>query len=272
MTRALASPALPDLRRLWTDAPALTMLALILTLGLFPLCAAMALDLREFQGQSPWLKPVKFHSALAIFVVTLAFFARYMPEATRQGRAWRWFTGAVVFAITAECVWLWGAAALNTASHFNTDHPVFSAVYTLMGALAVLLTSASLAMGLSIWRNPAAGLTKGVRLSIALGLILTFLLTVITAGYMAGQPGHFVGQPVTGAALPIFGWSREVGDLRVAHFLATHALHGLPLWGLVAARMGDARGAVTLVWGGAALYTILVMATFLQAVNGLPLF
>ena len=272
MTSALPSPALPDLRRLWTDAPALTLLALILTLGLVPLYAAMALDLREFQGHSPWLKPIKFHSALAIYTITLAFFARYMPGPTKASRGWRWFTGAVVFAIMAECVWIWGAATLNTASHFNTDHPVFSAIYTVMGALAILLTSACLAMGLSIWRNPATGLTEGVRLSIALGLILTFLLTVLTAGYMAGQPGHFVGQPVTGAALPIFGWSREVGDLRVAHFLATHALHGLPLWGVVAARMGDARGAVTLVWGGAAVYTILVMATFIQALNGQPLF
>ena len=271
MTTALASPALPDLRRLWTDAPALTLLAVILTLGLIPLYAAMALDLREFQGNSPWLKPVKFHYALAIYAITLAFFARFMPAATRASRRWRWFTGAVILAILAECLWLWSAASVNTAAHFNTDHPIFAAVYTLMGAFAVLLTSASLAMGISIWRNRATSLPEGLRLSIALGLILTFVLTVITAGYMAGQPGHFVGTPGTGAALPVLGWSREVGDLRVAHFLATHALHGLPVWGLIAIRMGDARGAVTLVWGGAALYAALVMATFIQALNGMPL-
>ncbi|MBD1206590.1 MAG: hypothetical protein H9533_20995 [Rhodobacteraceae bacterium] len=274
MTAALASPARqgPDLRRLWTDAPALATLSLILILGLIPLYAAMSLDLREFQGESPWLKPVKFHYALAIYAVSLAVFARYMPAATRQGRAWRWFIGAVVFAIIAECVWLWGAASVNTASHFNTDHPVFSAIYTLMGAFAVLLTSASLVMGISIWRNRATGLHPAVQLSIALGLILTFALTVPAAGYLSAADGHFVGTPVTGAALPILGWSREVGDLRVAHFLSTHALHGLPLWGLIAARMGDARGSVTLVWGGAALYVILVAATFIQALNGLPLF
>lgn len=272
MTAALATPAAaPDLRRLWTYAPALTLLSMILILGLIPLYAAMALDLREFQGNSPWLKPVKFHYALAIYALTLAFFARFMPEATRTGRPWRWFMGAVVFAITAECVWLWGAANLNTASHFNTEIPAFAAIYNLMGAFAVLLTSASLVMGISIWRNPATGLSQGVKLSIALGLILTFVLTVITAGYLSAQPGHFVGTPVTGATLPIFGWSREVGDLRVAHFLSTHALHALPLWGLIATRMGDARGAVTLVWGGAALYAALVAATFIQALNGLPL-
>lgn len=273
MTAAFAtpSPAAPDLRRLWTDAPALTTLSVILILGLVPLYGAMTLDLRAFQGNSPWLKPVKFHYALAIYALTLAFFARYMPPATRASRAWRWFTGAVVFAIVAECLWLWSAASLNTAAHFNTEVPLFTAVYGLMGVFAVLLTSASLVMGISIWRNRATGLPDGLRLSIALGLILTFVLTVVTAGYLSSAGGHFVGTPVTGAALPILGWSREVGDLRVAHFLSTHALHGLPLWGLIAARMADARGGVTLVWGGAALYAALVVATFVQALNGLPL-
>ncbi len=270
-TFAPPAPAAPDLRRLWTDAPALTILSVILILALIPLYAAMALDLREFQGDSPWLKPVKFHYALAIYAVTLAFFARYMPAATRASRPWRWFTGAVILAIIAECVWLTAAASLNTASHFNTDIPVFAAIYNLMGAFAVLLTSASLVMGLSIWRNPATGLPQAVQLSIALGLILTFVLTIITAGYLSAADGHFVGTPVTGAVLPILGWSREVGDLRVAHFLSTHALHGLPLWGLVAARMADARGGVTLVWAGAAGYALLVVAVFVQALHGHPL-
>lgn len=62
-----------------------------------------------------------------------------------------------------------------------------------------------------------------------------------------------------------------MGDLRVSHFLATHALHGLPLWGLAAARMGDARGSRTLVWAGAAAYATLVLATFAQAIAGQPL-
>jgi hypothetical protein len=273
MTTALASPAplFPDLRRLWTDAPALTVLSVMLILALVPLYAAMAIDTRLFQDESPWLKPVKFHYALAIYALTLAFFARYMPVTTRASRRWRWFTASVVFAILAEAAWLSSAAMQNTASHFNTDIPFFTAIYSLMGVFAVLLTSASLAMGISIWRNPETGLSPVVKLSIALGLILTFLLTVITAGYLSSAGGHFVGTPVTGATLPILGWSREVGDLRVAHFLSTHALHGLPLWGLAAARMANARGGLTLVWAGAGAYALLVAAVFTQALQGLPL-
>jgi hypothetical protein len=273
MTTTIATPAtlFPDLRRLWADAPAFTKLSVMLILALVPLYAAMAIDSRIFQGESPWTKPVKFHFALSIYAISLAFFARYMPATTRASRRWRWFTASVVFAILAECIWLSAAAMQNTASHFNTDMPVFTAIYNVMGAFAVLLTSASLAMGISIWRNPNTGLNSAVKLSIALGLILTFLLTVITAGYLSAADGHFVGTPVTGAVLPILGWSREVGDLRVAHFLSTHALHGLPLWGLAAARMGDARGGVTLVWAGTAAYALLVAAVFVQALQGLPL-
>jgi hypothetical protein len=180
MTRALAArrPMLPILHRVASDAPALTILAILLILSLIPLYAAMALDSRIFQDESPWMKPVKFHYALVVYTSTLAFFARYMPEATRTGRAWRWFTAAVVFAIMAEVAWLSAAAMLNTASHFNTDIPAFAAVYSLMGVLAVLLTSASLVMGISVWRNRATGLDPALQLAVALGLVLTFLLTV----------------------------------------------------------------------------------------------
>lgn len=269
MTIALTAPrqALPDLRRMATDAPALTALAILLTLGLIPLGAAMALDDRLFQGESPWQKPVKFHVALVIYTISLAFFARYMPTATRIGRAWRWFTAAVVVAIMAEVIWLWGAAALNTASHFNTTHPLLAPIYPLMGALAVLLTSASLVMGVAIWRNADTGLGPALHLAVALGLILTFALTVPVAGYLASAGGHFVG--LSSRALWGLGWSRDAGDLRVAHFLATHALHAVPVAGLLAQHLIPAQ-AIRAVWLAAGLFVALVAFTFVQALQGRP--
>jgi hypothetical protein len=261
MTPATPAPRatpLPDLARLWTDAPAFAGLALVLTLALLPLYTAMAIDSRSFVGESPWLKPVKFHYALVIYLITLAFFARYLPDTMRSGLPWRAFAIAVSAAVLAEVIWLSAAAALNTASHFNTERPVFAAIYPVMGALAVLLTAASLVMGLAIWRNPATGLPGALQLSCALGLILTFAATLPVAGFMAGSPGHAVGAATR--HLWLLGWARDAGDLRVAHFLATHALHAVPLAGLAATRLL----AATAAWAA------LIAFTFAQARAGQP--
>lgn len=269
MTATLATtrPPIPNLRRLWSDAPALTTLSVLLFLALIPLYAAMALDSRLFDGESPWLKPVKFHYALGIYTGTLAFFARYMPAATRISRRWRWYSAAVIGAITGEALWLAAAAMQNTASHFNTEITLFMALYPLMGAFAVLLTSASLTMGISIWRNKRTGLPPALHLSIALGLILTFAATIPVAGYLSSAGSHFVG-PST-QTLWLLGWSRDAGDLRVAHFLATHTLHAIPLAGLISTALIPTQ-ATRAVWLASALYALLVAATFVQALQGRP--
>lgn len=246
--------------RFWRDAPAYAGLALFVTLAMAPLLAAMAVDARQFQGEPVWLKPMKFHVALAIYLATLAVYARFMPAGSMETRFWRWHVRAVVFAVLAELVWIGAAAAVGTASHFNQGG-LWAAVYPVMGVLAVTLTSAALVMGLAMRR---ADLPAGFRLSLVLGLVLTFALTLVTAGTMAQFPAHFVGVPVTGAAVPLLGWSREVGDLRVAHFFATHALHAVPLVGWLLPQHKAA------VCAAAVLYAALVLGLFAQALMGIP--
>jgi hypothetical protein len=85
-------------------------------------------------------------------------------------------------------------------------------------------------------------------------------------------PGHFIGTPVTGAVVPIMGWSREVGDLRVAHFLAMHALHAVPLIGVAAMGLSNLALARGLVWAGALGYAALTAITFVHALAGQPAF
>lgn len=266
----LAAPLRRPAFRLWSDAPAFTALAVLIALAMGPVLAAMALDPRTFGGDDIWLKPLKFHVALVIYLLTLAVFARWMTPAQRASRGWRGFVAVVCLCVLAELLWIGGAAAMGTGSHFNETTLVWRVLYPLMGLAAVTLTAASLVMGIAIQRNPATGLHPALRLSVVLGLILTFGLTVITAGYMASRTGHFVGVPMTGARLPVLGWSREVGDLRVGHFLATHALHALPLWGVVVARVVAGRGSRILVWAGAVAYAGLVLASFAQALAGRP--
>lgn len=249
----LSAPALDRIRR---TSPQLLAITTLLILAALPLMLALAIDSRTFQGEDIWLKPLKFHVALAIYTGTLAVYALALPEGRLTTPLWRRYQSVVIAAILAELIWIGAAAALGTGSHFNLAIP---GLYPAMGVAAVILTSLSLTMGLAFWKTRATTLHLGL----AIGLILTFVLTMIVAGTMSNGTGHHVGSPLTGARIPLMGWSREVGDLRVAHFLATHAMHAVPLVALTGSRPA--------VWATAAGYTVITFAVFAQALMGLPL-
>lgn len=244
------------LDRIRHAAPQLTAITALLVLAAAPIIMAMVVDARTFQDEGIWLKPLKFHIALTIYTGSLAVYAVALPQGRLLSRNWRWYQAVVIAAILAEVVWISAASALGTGSHFNLAIP---GLYGFMGLAAVTLTSLSLAMGVVFWKTRAVTLHLGL----ALGLILTFVLTVAIAGTMSSGTGHHIGTPLTGARVPVMGWSREIGDLRVAHFLATHAMHAVPLAALTGSRAA--------VWVTAACYTAVTLATFVQALMGQPL-
>ena len=268
------SPRAParHLSALFAPEPRLAILGAVMALSMGPVLLAMQLDPRLFQGESIWLKPLKFQFALSVYLLSLAYFARFLPAAMTARASYGAFTSVVIFCVLAEMVWIGGAAMFGSASHFNLSTPMMEGIYGLMGVFAVTLTAASLVFAIGIWRHPAGLPDPALRLSVALGLGLTFVLTVIAAGYMASQTGHLVGTPVTGARVPVMGWSREVGDLRLPHFLATHALHVIPLAGLIAARVLPQGAAVAAVWGISAGFVLICLASLAQAIMGLPAF
>ena len=167
-------------------------------------------------------------------------------------------------------VWIAGAAAYGTESHFNTRIPALMAVYPLMGLIAVFLTGATLVFAVLILWHGGSRLRPAFRLSVGLGLVLTFVLTVAVAAYMARGPGHAIGHLSGTSTVPVMGWARDGGDLRVAHFFAAHALHGVPAVGFVASRLLPENAARLAVWAAALLYAAFVVAVFAQAVTGHP--
>ena len=239
-------------------------------LSMVPVLAAMALDDRQFNGINIWDKPFKFLLALSAYLLTLAFFERIVPIQRRRARWYRWHGLAVVAAISLEMIWIAGAAANGTASHFNTTDPVFASIYGFMGLLAVLLTSATLVQGLAIRANRETGLAPVLHHGIWTGLVATFVLTVPVAGYMSSQTGHLVGGNLSDAeGLALIGWARDGGDLRVAHFLATHAMHVIPAFGLVLVWLGKGRDRASVMMF-AVLFAALVLFTLAQAMAGRP--
>lgn len=245
-----------------------TLLLAVLTL---PLLVAHGLDGRELLGVNVWTKPIKFATALIVYLGTLAWFAGWLPAGTTSRRWYRAFSGLVVACVVAEMIWIVGAAAYGIASHFNTTVPFLTSIYPLMGLLAVILTSASLVYGILIGRDTHSRLEPVFRLSVALGLVMTCVATVIVAGYMASGTGHSVGGSGTDAGgMALIGWSRTGGDLRVAHFFATHAMHALPIVGFMVALLLPAIwGRVVVIVAGVG-YASLIGYAFALALMGQP--
>lgn len=274
MSSALALPGrLPGtiaFREIFRREPRFAGAALVLVIAMAPTLLAMGLDLRQFNGINIWDKVFKFQVALFLYLATLAVYARWLPAAMTGSRWYKAFSWVVVGSVMLEIIWVGGAAANGIGSHFNVQG-IMAAIYGLMGVLAVTLTSGSLILGIGLARDQNSALAPAFRLSLVLGLILTFVLTLIVAGYMSSSTGHWVaGSGTDATGLAVMGWARDGGDLRVAHFFGTHALHFIPIAGFVASRTLAQASANALVWGASALYVALVAATFLQALAGQP--
>jgi len=268
---ASPEPRSLSLGRLAADSPRYTGLAVLLALAMLPLLGALALDERLFQGVNVWVKPLKFHVALVIYLLTLAAYARFASPELRARPWWRWHERAVVVAVVLELIWIGGAAALGTGSHFNDSTPLAGALYSFMGVAAVVLTSASVTLAWAIHRHPAGYLSAAVRTGLVWGLGLTLLLTLVTAQTLADMGSHWTGgTPSDAGGLWLLGWSRDGGDLRAAHFFATHAMHAIPLLALACARFFGPE-AKTPVRLAALAYTGFVAIVFVQALKGQPL-
>jgi hypothetical protein len=269
------APAAPSgdllgfLDRLRRAEPTFYALAVVNFVAIAPTLFAAAVDSREFLGVDNWVKPLKFEIALGIYTLSLAFFARFLPAGTASSRTYRIYVAAIAFAVVIEQVWIGGAAMLGTNSHFNPS-PFGQIVYSVMGAAAVLLTSASTVYAVAIARNRDTGLSSVVKEGVVVGLALVLPLTLLTAGTMSGLGSHFVGGSGSDAGgLPLMGWSRDGGDLRVAHFFATHALHFVPAFALASAWLFGRKRRLPLRLFIVA-FTAFVLFTFVQALMGRP--
>ena len=244
--------------------------ALFFAFLILPTLAAYLIEARTLYGVNVWMKPLKFEVSLALYFGTLAWFAGYFAEGRWQSRTVRWFTVVAVAAALFEQGYMMFQAARGRASHFN-DATIFESVmFALMGLGAVALSMLSLVYAVVLARGARPDLAPAFRLSVILGLALTFVLGVGAGVAISLNDSHWVGvAPSDAGGIPIFGWSREGGDLRVAHFFGIHAMQTIPFVGWIVARRNP--GATFVVWFAAAVLTAVTAFTLAQALAGRPL-
>jgi hypothetical protein len=240
-----------------------------------PTLALTLLDSRQLQGVSVWLKPFKFQISTGVYLLTLSLFMVWLPAqalATKKSLYVVW--GAVISGLF-EVAYITVQGSLGLASHYNLTSRFFANMYTLMGIGAVVLASASLVLGILIARSRDCKLPAALKLAIALGLILTFVLGTGFGGYLSAQrAGHWVGGVLSDSGgLPLVKWSRSGGDLRVAHFFGIHAMHFVPAFAFAIQLSGTTQNrAVRAVWVFAIAFSGFCTWTFVQALRGLPFF
>ncbi len=273
-TLPLALPAATDLARS-ASARRLLILALGFQLALaVPSLLALGIDDRMINGISVWSKPIKFQLSLAMMMATLLWLLPLIePRALASRGLW---TAAFVAAVTAmgEIAYITLQAARGRASHFNDSTPIEATMYGIMGIAAALLVLSALVIGVYILMRPAPFAPMGLRLGGGWGLILGAVLTLFTAFALGsgqiGGPGHWVGGLRTDVGgLPLFGWSRTGGDLRVPHFFATHIMQALPILGFLLDRFAPDQAKLGIAAGALASIAV-VAATFVQAVRAIP--
>lgn len=235
------------------------LLAVFLTLSLT--------DARELLGQRLWLKPAKFAASIGIFVWTVGWLLgelqvpRWALSLISKGTAITMLTEIVLIALQA---------ARGMSSHFNNRTLVDSAIFGIMGIMAVS-SALLLALMLVLHFITPPDLPAIYLWAVRIGIVL-FLFGGYVGGKMGSNLAHTVGGVDGGPGLPLLGWSTVLGDLRVSHALALHALQLLPLAAWLTLRLGmpPATGvaAFSVVAG---VYATLTFGTYVGATRGRPL-
>jgi len=227
-------------------------------------------DIRLIEGVPVWMKPFKFAFSFTVFFATIAAIETHLSEPVRNGRTLRIIGWIMAAAVLSEMAYMMYQAALSEASHFNYSTTFHSIMYAMMGVGATAIVAGTAVIGWVVKRDQNSDLSPVLREGIWLGFLLTFILTMIVAGYMSNTGTHVGIHPDGAATLPIFGWSGVTGDLRPAHFVSIHAMQVLPMLALWLSRQGKIRSVGTIRLASVG-YAILTMAFFGQALLGLPL-
>lgn len=209
-----------------------------------------------------WLKPLKFGLSIGIFSWTMG----WLTDELHLQETVRWYSRSVIILLGFELLYICIQAARGQLSHYNRSTPLYAALYGLMGLAATVATLHTAYIGVLFCTRSFPQLPSHYIWSIRLGIGL-FVIFAFEGAAMGGRSAHTVGGPDgIGPGMALLHWSRQYGDLRIAHFLGMHALQVLPLLSWYVLK----NTRLTLLAG--LIYSLLAIMILVQALGGKPLF
>lgn len=239
----------------------------LLTVALAALAAVLMplalIDRRRLDGASVWAKPIKFSVSLAIHFLTSALVTAALAPRVAGSMPLAMVAIVAAAATLYEMAYIVFRAARAERSHFNVATPLAAALYAGMAVGAVVITLAAGAVGVAVLTGGAPGLGPATWLGTVIGLLGGTVLTLLTAFPIGAALSRHIGAPPPDERrMPLTGWSLDVADRRIPHFLGTHAMQALPLAGLVLDALLPAAAATVSILFLSALY---ILAVFLSA-------
>jgi len=254
-------------RELDANDPVLSRLGWALLLAV-PVFAALAMFVPAAAAVNPWIKPIKFAMSFSTFAstVSLLLLALRIPkwQLTLVRRA-------IATSVALEILSL-AAQAWRSAYHLSGQSLLDTSLAQMTNSM-VMVNTAIVCWMLALFcanRVRTEQIDRPMVAAIRYSIVI-FLAGNAIGGYMLARGSHTVGVADGGPGLPFVNWSVIGGDLRIAHFIAIHAIQIVPLFAYILSQMSPilpvkyrrvATGALALT------VSIAVGATFVQAALG----
>ena len=213
----------------------------------------------QVYGVNAWYKPFKFAFSTFTFAWAMAWYCSYLPDFNIKLFNW-----TIIVLLGFEIVYIAIQAGKGQLSHYNVSSSFYSAMYSLMALAASLVTIYTAYVGVLFFKHSFPELPNYYVWAIRLGIIV-FVIFSFEGFAMGSRMNHSVGALNDNSNWFILGWSKTVGDLRVAHFIGMHALQVLPL--LSFHILKNTKWTI----GLSVLYGLLALMTLIQALQGKPL-
>jgi hypothetical protein len=242
------------------DNPLLYYFGLLCLVGAGLCLALTQLTHVPVSGTNAWYKPFKFLLSTTLFVWSMGWYMQHLDHPVTV----RWYSWGVIALLGFENGYIFLQAARGQQSHFNVSTPFYASMWSLMAVAAVVVSIWTAYIG-ALFFQRLPGLSPTYLWGIRMGILL-FVLFSMEGLAMGARLAHTMGGPDGSPGLPVLNWSRQHGDLRIAHFLGMHALQVIPLFAYYGL------SSVASVIGFSALYGLSSLWLFLQALQGKPLF